>query len=543
MKKRMLSLALAALMCVSVFAGCSSGAASSSPASSAQPDSTSSEAAKDELGADFAGYPIETDETISLYLLDGGSCYAVPDGVERQDNEWEKGLTERLGVNIEWQSIPAGSDASQAYNLMIAGDDLPDVFYGWHMPGRAAQLIEDGKVIALNDQLATYAPAYYNFVTADDSIDKAVKDDNGNYYGFAFLRENLKLGTYAGMIVREDLLTELKLEAPQTIADWDNVLHAFKNAGVKYPLSTRDKLRGILETFAPGYGFGLSGDYFIGDDGKVHYGYAEAGLKDLLTQVKAWYDDGLIDPDFMTNDSAALETKLLNGEVGACRTTGGTVAGYVTKLQAMNSSVSWVATVNAVENAGDKQTFIQGESNNLGIVAMVTTSCKNVPLALRVMDYGYTEDGMIYYNFGSEDNYDIVDGDPIFKDSFNNDTRGVTVMMQTYTAMAGNSVTLCMAAAFKGFTEFRQACVNTWYEESALKHIMPGSITLSTEESDSIASEATAIGAYAGEMVAKFILGQESLDNFDAYLAQLNNLGLEHVLEVRQAGYDRYLNR
>ena len=41
----------------------------------------------------------------------------------------------------------------------------------------------------------------------------------------------------------------------------------------------------------------------------------------------------------------------------------------------------------------------------------------------------------------------------------------------------------------------------------------------------------------------KFVLGQESLDNWDSFVANLNSMGLEHVLEVRQAAYDRFLAR
>ena len=109
--------------------------------------------------------------------------------------------------------------------------------------------------------------------------------------------------------------------------------------------------------------------------------------------------------------------------------------------------------------------------------------------------------------------------------------------------MAGNAPTLNMLATFKGFTELRQACVNTWYIESALKHLMPGSITLTTEESTSIANESTAIDSYVAETVAKFALGQDSLDGFDAFVEKVKGMGLEHVLEVKQAGYDRYLAR
>ena len=68
--------------------------------------------------------------------------------------------------------------------------------------------------------------------------------------------------------------------------------------------------------------------------------------------------------------------------------------------------------------------------------------------------------------------------------------------------------------------------------------VLPGSGSFT-----SIATEATAIDAQVNEMITKFFLGQESLDKWDEYVAELNSMGLEHVLEVEQAVYDRYLAR
>jgi len=540
MKKRTLSLLLAALMCTAVFAGCSKQTGTSSTAASTA-ESTVSQAAKDEYGADFAGYPIKTDDTLSFYVL-VNYAYSVPDGTDRNNNTWNKQLAERTGIKVDWQSVPAGGDSAQAYNLMLSSDTLPDLFYKDALPGVATQLLTDKKIIALDDYLAKYAPAYYKFITSKDATNKAVKNDEGHYYGFAFLRENLKLGTYAGEIIRKDLLSKASLQVPTTIDEWDKVLHAFKNQNlVKYPLSSREGLAGFDLQFRGAYG--STAGFYVGDDNKVHYGYAEAGYKDYLTKLNQWYKDGLIDPDFLTNDAAALETKILNSEVGACYSTGGTVAGYVTKLETSKKSDQWVGAPYAVMKSGDTPAFIQGETDNIGLMAAITTSCKNIPLACRFLDYGYTEDGMVFFNYGDSSNYQMVNGQPQFTDAFKNDTRGTAVMMQTFTAMDGNSATLNMLSTFNGFTQLRQDCVNTWYNESALKHILPGSLTMTTDESQSIATEATAIQSCVDESISKFVLGQDSMANFDTYVQKLKTMGLEHVLQVYQAAFDRYLKR
>ena len=43
------------------------------------------------------------------------------------------------------------------------------------------------------------------------------------------------------------------------------------------------------------------------------------------------------------------------------------------------------------------------------------------------------------------------------------------------------------------------------------------------------------------EMMVNFVMGRESLDKFDDYVDGLYSMGLDKVLEVRQAQYDRYL--
>ncbi len=302
MKKRILAFLLTTALCAAAFAGCGNGGATSSESSkedSTPASSTGSTvtAEKDPYGADFASYPLDGSETLSFYVLAG---YTAPDGVDLADNEWQIGLAERVGINIDWQQIPAGSDWTQAYNLMIAGDDLPDVFYCWNISSNATQLIEDNKIIALNDYLETYAPAYYNFITSDADVNKSVKNDNGDYYGFVFLREDQYLGSYSGPMIRQDLLDQLGKEAPTTIDEWTDVLTAMKDV-VKYPLSARGNVGNLGQPFYGAYKTMMN--YYV-DEGKVHYGYAEPGMKDFLAKMNEWYEAGLIDPDFFTNDAS-----------------------------------------------------------------------------------------------------------------------------------------------------------------------------------------------------------------------------------------------
>ncbi len=53
----------------------------------------------------------------------------------------------------------------------------------------------------------------------------------------------------------------------------------------------------------------------------------------------------------------------------------------------------------------------------------------------------------------------------------------------------------------------------------------------------------TNVKTYSDEMILKFITGDESLDKFDQYIAQLKTYGIEDAIKYRQEAYDKYLNR
>ena len=44
-------------------------------------------------------------------------------------------------------------------------------------------------------------------------------------------------------------------------------------------------------------------------------------------------------------------------------------------------------------------------------------------------------------------------------------------------------------------------------------------------------------------MAGKYLKGEESLDNYDAFVKQLDSMGLPTVLETYQKAYDRFLAR
>lgn len=51
------------------------------------------------------------------------------------------------------------------------------------------------------------------------------------------------------------------------------------------------------------------------------------------------------------------------------------------------------------------------------------------------------------------------------------------------------------------------------------------------------------IDTYKNEMIVKFIMGAESLDKFDEYVATLKSMGIDEAIQMQQSGLERYNDR
>ena len=65
-------------------------------------------------------------------------------------------------------------------------------------------------------------------------------------------------------------------------------------------------------------------------------------------------------------------------------------------------------------------------------------------------------------------------------------------------------------------------------------------VTIATEDMGEYSKLNGDINTYVYEMQTKFITGIEPLDNFDAYLATLEQMGVKRLIELQQAALDEF---
>ncbi|MBE7035491.1 MAG: extracellular solute-binding protein [Ruminococcaceae bacterium] len=455
------------------------------------------------------------------------------------DTEYAKGLVERTGITVEYIH-PAAGNIEEQLNLLLASGELPDVLANdWTKYGAEAAIANE-YIINLNDVLDQWAPNLKATLKERPEYDKLVKTDEGNYYVFPSFRDSAIDCIYQGPIVRKDWLDSLGMEVPETIEEWDAALRAFKNElGVAIPLSAHYKELAIM--FAGAYGVQ---DTFYLDKGKIVYGPATEGYKEYLTQMNKWYTEGLLDKNVATFDWSVLATNVLNGNVGLTFGAAASGIGNWTIAKADDPTYELIGAKYPVMKKGDKPEFAAVASPFLANgSAAITGQCKNVELAARWLDYGYSEEGRMYNNFGTEGvSYNMVDGEPVFSDMIMNDPAGISPAMMMY-AKGTYSGTFIqdgrVVAQMQSKPAASRAAVLTWAENNMEEHLMPLT-TPTIEEQAEVSNLRSELDTYVDEMTLKFIVGQESLDGFDTFVSKIESFGLERLFELYNAGLKRY---
>ena len=336
-----------------------------------------------------------------------------------------KKLMENTGVQIEYVHPPQGQHAEK-FNLLIAGNDLPDIIeYNWYTyTGGPERALSEGLIRAID--IETEAPNLYAYLQQHPEIDKMCKTDDGQYFGFPFIRGDKYLQTSAGIIIRQDWLDELGLAMPETIDDWTNVLTQFKEQkGARAPLSTTTASFGTSYSAFIG-AYGITDDHYV-EDGEVKFGPMQPAYKDFLAQMNEWYEAGLLDADFMSLDNSMIQTNMLSGVAGA---TVGSVGGNLGRWMAAapDETFNLAGAPYPVLNEGETPEFGNFQFPVTGTFACITRDCKDVEKALKLLDYGYSEEGSMLFNFGIEgESYEMKDGYPTYTEEITNNSEGLSM--------------------------------------------------------------------------------------------------------------------
>ncbi len=294
------------------------------------------------------------------------------------------------------------------------------------------------------------------------------------------------------------------------------------------------------------YAYNTSKVFYLGSDGTIHFGAVEDSFKQFLATFASWYKEGLIDQDLATLGNDQVSAKMTNGQAGASMGWAGSRMGvWMTAAQATDPNYMLVPAPYPTLNKGDKPEFGQIENPfpDQGGVA-ITTSCKDIETVARLLDYAYSDAGHMLFNFGVEgESYTMVDGYPTYTEKIMKNPDGWPVAQSLSAYIRGNYNGPFVQdkrylEQYYTFDSQKQTPV-VWGATNAKAHKIPP-ITPTSEESQEYSTIMNQINTYRDEMILKFIFGEESLDNFDDYVKNIEGMGLDRALEIQNAALARY---
>lgn len=458
----------------------------------------------------------------------------------------------KTNIHIEW-STPDSADFENKYNLIMSSGQIPDVVMS-PPQGDIEKYGQQGLFIELNKYIDENMPNLKQILEEKQVVKKSITTDEGKI--FAIPEINTFVTGNNVMMVRQDWLTKLGLQMPVTTDDWYNVLKAFKtiNPDNVWPMSAYGpyEIRCNISAwgvFPEGFYAAPADGLMQPKDGKMHYGPIESLYKDGLAWLNKLYKEGLIDPEFVTNDDKAFQAKVMNDQVGAWR-------GWINSdMYVLNETAkkNGKADLNIVEapyikgpNGDQVHMWRNGDANPN---AMVITKANKYPKETAIWaDYWFSEWGRTYV-YGIENvTYTVgSDGEPKWTDYVVKNPDGKTTNQARSAITFGRSNWPCVFQPWS----LTGSTVAPEIEEGRKKYRpsetmvnpLPVGLSFSQADNDLISNKMNDINTYVDEMFVKFLTGKEPLSNWDNYVNEVNKMGMPQLLEIYNKSYEKWLKR
>lgn len=497
-------------------------------------------------------YPIAGENLTLTYWMpiNAGAANFIP---SYDENPSYQLIQQNTGVDIQFIHPAAGTE-TEAFQLMLAGD-LPDMILmskgSWYT-GDLAAMYEDGIIIDLLPYLDEYAPQYKSVIDHSELAQAQCYAD-GKVLGFYKVTHADKM-PYVRVNTNKDWLTEMGVAEPKTIAEYEAYFDwILKNKEGVTPIFIGTFTNtGSMEMnlFTGAFDFLYSWYVTKEDATKAAYWANAPEYKEYLTLMNSWYNKGYLGKDFMGMTITEAQAQFDAGKIGC----------IVDSVDATYSRVQESGKLFNVTNLP----YMRKEADSVlgsGLAAtpvgdggewvtVVTSACKNPELAIQYLNYGYTYEGSLIFTFGVEGihwNWG-EDGLPKFTDEILHNPKGMTISNVSYAlkihfgakycypddighpGTASNTTALRIRTMWKGDTNEQN-----WLQLPPVK--------LTAEESAERSELMAQVNTYAKEMMIKFITGAEPLENFEAYVEEVNEYGLTEAIEITQGALDRFLGK
>ena len=489
------------------------------------------------------------DEPVTLTAWD----YVVPPVMEVIQDYGTQGqvyveLQKRTGVTLEFTTANLLT-ASDDMSLMIAANELPDVIFNFGMFNsyNDDDLI-DGDIIVNYSDYEDIMPNYFDIINNNPSIARDIYTEQGNVSLAANIASDLTPSS--GPAIRQDWLDADGLETPVTVDDLHEVMKTFQTENDStYPFwvsaNGNSSVAGAYGISYNGDNNGIGGWIWNEEDG-MQYSLPMHGFRDYVQLLADWYAEGLISPDFVskTMSGTAQDDEMVgaNGHQGAGLVTTSVMS--LTNLAAYLPESDLQPIRAVVQNEGDLCGFDDAGTSRSGRGgAAVACTCPDVELACRIIDYFYSDEGILLANYGVEGvSFEYNDdGEPELTELVTNYPEGKAfgLCLILYTSSTPSSIDIKARNNF-GYTDAQVKALELWLRNTD-SMMAPGSIW-DVDAQTEYSTLATDLSSFVTTNVLQFITGAKPMSDWDAFVDDvLASFDIERMKELNDQAVEAYL--
>ena len=505
------------------------------------------------------------DEVVEYTIVAPDTTY-VNDLNENSLTSW---IAEKTNVQLVFQEIP-DTEWDTKVNLLIASDELPDAFiYGGFTAAELADYGSQGVFMAMNDIIEEHGYYTKQVFEEQDALPGAYTALDGNIYTLPDINECYHCYYSMRAWINQTWLDNLGLEYPNTLDELCEVLRAFRDDDPNgNGIQDEIPMTGDSTSWnASVYPFLLNSflhydtsNLSVKEDGTVIFTPIQEEFKEGLKYIAGMIEEGLIEKEALTQTGEQLMTKGSGGDVSQIGVF--TAACWWTAVSPDTGEGSrcreYVGLSPLEGPEGVRISPWSGTGFNMGN-CVITTACEDPVPLFKMFDYMLSDEGTLRSQQGEEGiDYTLPDegatginGEPaLYKpivSTSETEEASMTAMANVFPSNRTSDFRLGEQADYSD-PETQWLTEPRLYNESH-DHFMPyadesmmypSAVNLTSEESERINFLQTQINDYVEENIALFLAGEKDVDaEWDAYVAEFDNLNLDEYMELRQTAYTR----
>lgn len=541
MFKKVIAILLALGMTVSMLAGC--GKTEESAADAKTEEVKVEESAKEDNATveeeQGVVFPLEEPITFTVVACTNNE-YTLEDSVAFQKME------EMTNVHWEFINIPV-AEREEKLNVLINSGDYPDIFMKCNTDNK---MYDSGIFLPLEELLPQYAPNYTALMDGIEGAWARTTHPDGHVYGLARIYPDTYMNP--DLWINDTWLKNLGLKKPTSWDELYDVLKAFKEQDPnrngkadEIPFlmcSDWDKIWDVFNYMGVVRQSNSTDPWVLSETGDETYYWptSEKG-KEMFEILAKWYADGLLYNDAFV---ASYEQIVALGQ--SAPIVGMQLSWGANELVGYSSAGGYSDDFDFLEPFGGNKLPVSSGIEPWQAFA-ITDACEYPEIALAWIDYFYTEEGCRLAEMGEEGiHYEIMD-DGTYRKITDGDFDPNSVGI-----FQGGGVSLPMYysdflvyskyADPEDLTAVRKVDAFKRVSDNYTSDKVYPKLIFTTEENETIATISADCTAYWKQYASQVITGELELEStWDEYIAKMNEMGLEELIEIYNEALDRAL--